>query len=330
MIVLPAITVAFLTSPSLGEVHSPSYLGLSATEKAQRIWKNCEDTKTSGEWLSSLDLLGELMLKSMCPSFFTPGDELPDIKNVTRKKAIHTVGTVGRVEWRNLGGHNYTGIFQGAQHGIIRPSLAMEPNEEKLKTVPGFGLKFLRDGIDSANLVAMYSVNGQESWNFFKNDFSNHIPEIDLTSIALAAKFSTATRNIRQVGLSDWGLYGEDGTKVTNPLFPYKLRFRPTGEFWFSETYVRPVNEDLVAIPSGSTLYQVYAQDKPTELGGTETRIADLVLVSEMITSLWGDQGLFFRHQDMAEDLTMRPEWNEFTPQFGFFKKSPTRPSPCH
>ena len=39
------------------------------------------------------------------------------------------------------------------------------------------GLKFLRDGVDSANLVAMYSVDGQESWNFFKNDFSNHIPE---------------------------------------------------------------------------------------------------------------------------------------------------------
>ena len=58
-----------------------------------------------------------------------------------------------------------------------RLSLALEPDTEELNTAPGMGLKFLRDGMDSANLVAMYSVDGQDSWNFFKNDFSNHIPE---------------------------------------------------------------------------------------------------------------------------------------------------------
>ena len=35
-------------------------------------------------------------------------------------QVIHTVGTVGRVEWRDLGGHNYSGIFKGAQHGLVR------------------------------------------------------------------------------------------------------------------------------------------------------------------------------------------------------------------
>ena len=108
-------------------------------------------------------------------------------------KVIHTVGVVGRVEWRDLGGHDYSGIFKGAQHGLARwvsvssttsasfprLSLALEPDTSKLNTAPGMGLKFLRDGMDSANLVAMYSVDGQESWNFFKNDFSNHIPRFD-------------------------------------------------------------------------------------------------------------------------------------------------------
>ena len=56
--------------------------------------------------------------------------------------------------------------------------MALEPDTSKLNTAPGMGLKFLRDGMDSANLVAMYSVDGQESWNFFKNDFSNHIPRL--------------------------------------------------------------------------------------------------------------------------------------------------------
>jgi len=84
------------------------------------------------------------------------------------------------------------------------------------------GLKFLRDGMDSANLVAMFSVGGQQSWNFFKNNFSNHIPGISL-SRPLAAKFATATRNIRQVGISDWGQFGENGVEIKKPKFPYRL-----------------------------------------------------------------------------------------------------------
>ena len=49
------------------------------------------------------------------------GDELPR----GRKKIIHSVGVVGRVEWRDLGGHPFTGIFRGARHGIARFSHAL-------------------------------------------------------------------------------------------------------------------------------------------------------------------------------------------------------------
>jgi len=165
-------------SSALDEVSSPAYLALSAKEKADRLWSNCLDDSTSAPWFSSLDQGVKLVTEPMCPVFRTPGDELADQGDgTTRAKVIHTVGAVGRVEWRDLGGHNYSGVFKGAQHGLVRLSLALEPDTEKLNTAPGMGLKFLRDGVDSANLVAMYSVDGQDSWNFFKNDFSNHIPE---------------------------------------------------------------------------------------------------------------------------------------------------------
>ena len=78
----------------------------------------------------------------------------------TRGKYIHTVGVVGQVEWVNKGGHSYTGIFEGATKGFVRASLAKEPSNTDKNTTPGIGLKFVRDGVDSANLVAMYSVNG--------------------------------------------------------------------------------------------------------------------------------------------------------------------------
>ena len=38
----------------------------------------------------------------------TPGDQLEK----GRGKFIHTVGAVGRVEWRTMGDHPYTGMFK--------------------------------------------------------------------------------------------------------------------------------------------------------------------------------------------------------------------------
>ena len=56
-------------------------------------------------------------------------------------------------------------MWKGADYGVVRLSLAAAAG--KTNTAPGMGLKFLIDGMDSSNLVAMYSVDGQESCNFF-------------------------------------------------------------------------------------------------------------------------------------------------------------------
>ena len=53
----------------------------------------------------------------------------------------------------------------------------------------------------------------------------------------------------------------------------------------------------------------------PEDLGGTETLIGALVTASEITTSNWGDEHMYFRHQRMEEDLTIRPEWKECTPK---------------
>jgi len=64
-------------------------------------------------------------------------------------------------------------MFKKADYGIIRLSSAGHPS--KANIAPGFGLKFLRDGRDSANLVAMYDLAGQSDFNFFANSFTTHI-----------------------------------------------------------------------------------------------------------------------------------------------------------
>ena len=74
-----------------------------------------------------------------------------------------------------------------------------------------------------------------------------------------------------------------------------------------------------IIIAAGSTLFNIYAWDQPEELGGTESLIASMVTASTMVTSKWGDEHMFFRHQRMDDDLKIRPEWEPYTPIFKVF-----------
>ena len=70
--------------------------------------------------------------------------------------------------------------------------------------VPSVAVKLLRDGVDSANFLAMKSLNGNKSLNFFANDFSNHIEEKTSSKLKpLEARFAICTDYLKRVGLSN-------------------------------------------------------------------------------------------------------------------------------
>ena len=102
-----------------------------------------------------------LFQESMDPTLFTVGDEMPraDI-SPTRMKYIHTQGAVASVKLTNLESHPFTGIFAGADSGVVRLSFAGEPDITIQHTTPAMAIKFLRDGVDSANVVCSQSVDG--------------------------------------------------------------------------------------------------------------------------------------------------------------------------
>lgn len=78
-----------------------------------------------------------------------------------------------------VGNNPFSGVLKGADYGYIRLSSATKP-DSKTPLTAGFGLKFLRDGVDSANLVAMLGVDGQPgNWNFFANSFTTTIGSSD-------------------------------------------------------------------------------------------------------------------------------------------------------
>ena len=150
------------------------------------------------------------------------------------------------------------------------------------------------------------------------NDFSNHIGAA--TGVALDATadyFAHYTDYIQETGLSGISESGQDGKTASPNVFPFQLRFHPhasvqnliPNDF---QGYMAYTHQLETSVPADATIYDVYAYDKPPALGGVETLIGSLKLNGSLTTSLWGDQNLFFQHQNISEDLELMPSWKPY------------------
>jgi hypothetical protein len=167
------------------------------------LWQQVTANDKAYGWYSDVSVGGGILMESMTPSLHWVGDTFENGWLGIRNKYIHSVGNVAKVQFTTVqNNEGYTGIFEtGADHGLIRLSAAKKPDETKKTAkeaidnfIPGFGLKFLRDGVHSGGLVAMYGVDGAESWNFFGMDFSNHVGgPTDFSLKVLSKKFATIT-----------------------------------------------------------------------------------------------------------------------------------------
>ena len=88
----------------------------------------------------------------MAPTFDTNSDAMPIINGHLRVKYVHSVGVAGKFKFISNGSHPYTGVFEGADYGILRFSSAFKPSATSPLS-PGLGLKFLRNGVKSADSV---------------------------------------------------------------------------------------------------------------------------------------------------------------------------------
>eukprot|EP00347_Sterkiella_histriomuscorum_P022948 403336536 len=290
------------------------YEKLTAAQKETQLWEQITANQTPNNWFCNLQLIG-LFTESMFITLKRVGDTFEDEFFGVRNKFIHTVGNTATVKWTPVtNSEGYTGIFNsGADHGIIRLSAAIQPDFSRKNAndafgnfIPGFGLKLLRNGVPSGNLVAMFSVDGTQSWNFFKKEFSNHIPEpISTAQKILARKFATATPFIQYVGLSDIATYDQLGTKTTSPKFPFQLFFVPELRNNYPDDFIEGYQEQLEKIPANTLLYKVYALQNPNS---PRVYIADLTITSVLSKSFFGDRYLFFKHQDMTQDLVLRSD----------------------
>jgi len=132
-------------------------------------------------------------------------DTVSDTHPVERLKQTHSRGVVTLVEFIPTHDTPYTGIFKGCKHAVMRMSEVVQTTPEVPKSAPGHAIKFLRDGMSSANWFAIFAFDGQPSFNFFKNRWSNVVREMenDCHRESLGKQFATASNHIGAVSLME-------------------------------------------------------------------------------------------------------------------------------
>jgi hypothetical protein len=255
-------------------------------------------------------------------------DELPSCRG--NRKYIHSVGAVvkAKFEWTAAAGE-FTGLFRGADQCLLRFSSATTPPT----LTPGLGVKCFRDGVPSGNFVAMWQLDGfakypeghSQSCSYFSVPFMTHVAardDLPFKINLLGKAFAQVDPAPNFVSLFSFAKFTQDGKQESSPKFPFALLFKPTPQAaalpckpW--EDQAKPPKpsdalQQLLEISPDTTLYDVFAVRKPF-MGGSGS--PDMVHVGSVraeaagVTSKYGDENLFFRHDFFAKDFQVYPEW---------------------
>jgi len=222
-------------------------------------------------------------------------DILPAERN--GKKAVHTYGSVVKIEYRADATSPYTGLFKAGSTtvGLARLSLAHDTMGKKPFTGepvragfgPGLALKLLIDGKPSQNTQAMWKIDGHDAKtgtledddndNFFLHPFSNIIPEPGSVPTKIIAQlFATvmpAHNNPGHLDVEELSRIDNQGNPVEDAIAPKRIFYVPAEPL---STCTRstctenprggrmvPANfdfrDDLKTIPAGTLLYTVMA-----------------------------------------------------------------------
>jgi hypothetical protein len=297
-----------------------------AQEKMDYILEKLGEDNSSGPWTDG-------GIRIFIKSFLSQtqdhvSDELPSSRG--NRKYIHAVGAVvkARFDW-NAAAAEFTGLFRGAEQCLLRFSSATTPPP----LVPGVVVKCLRDGVQSGDFVAMWQLDGfaqhpeghSQSCSFFCVPFMTHVEMLDSLPFKqklLAKAFAQVDPAPNFVSLHGFAEFTQDGEKESNPKFPFALFFKPTpqaaaipckrGEDQEKPPKPSDALQQLLAISPGTALYEVFAVRKPF-MGGSGS--PDMVHVGSVtaeapgVTSKYGDENLFIRHDFFARDLEVYPEW---------------------
>ncbi len=286
------------------------YESWSAAQKQDLLWNN-RILKSKYDELPSLkkiDVPG-LFLTILTIKMDRLSDEAPR----KWKKAIHAHGSVAKVKFLPAADTPFTGLFKGADYGLLRLSVTGEPADRGF--APGLALKLFVDGKPSENFSALVSLTGQgENYNFFANELSNIVPVVKSFGPKLINSiFRRTSKFPTKLYLQGLGQIDQQGRRESTPHYPYQIFLVPNANIQFAESPPHDFRHDLATIPSGTSLFSVYAVN-PGQVGDSAAGnaadatnqpgyrqkaqlIGHIETTSEFVSSFYGDSRLFFRHQ---------------------------------
>lgn len=272
---------------------TPEYQAMSAVCKEELIWSKVLIDERRERFYAGFEF-ESLFAQDMNLTYDAVTDTMP----VGRLKKTHPVGLTAKIEMIPHPDQPYTGMFKGVKHGIMRISDTTKTTPEVVKTVPGFGLKYLRDGMSSANILAMFSFDGQKSFNFFKNRWVTILREFNnkCARETIGKKLATVTDHIGATSVMEVAQFDQYGNKEPYPHWPFQLEFEPYDVYGWEDKYQNDFQDQLEIIPYGTVMFKVFAFDEPPEVGGEERLIGWIVSRSDQLSSFWGDTQLFFKH----------------------------------
>ena len=168
-------------------------------------------------------------------SFDTVSDTMP----VGRIKRTHPVGTTTLVEFIAQADTPYTGMFKGAKHGVMRISEFAETRPHVPDTAPGHGVKLLRDGMASGNWFAMFAFDGQMSFNFFKNRWTNILREMrnECARHTIGKHLNEVTDFTGAMSLMELSQFDQYGNEIHDHHWPFQIEIEPYDVYGWTDEF---------------------------------------------------------------------------------------------
>ncbi|PHS00381.1 MAG: peroxidase [Oceanobacter sp.] len=234
-----------------------------------------------------------------------------DVAPVGHAKPIHPHGVMAKVAFNSTGNHPYTGVFKGNECGLLRLSVTGDPADRGF--APGFAWKTLIDGKPSENISALYTLSGQDTnHDFFANEMSNYVSLESNATLGSSLLFSFVTAKPNLVMANAMAATDSSGNEEANAVSPTQVYFVPTAEVQgLFDTAEHDFRDDLMSLPQGTKLYDVYATDMEikssiwsskqarlqAERRADAVKVGELVMDSNFAASQFGDSGVFFKHE---------------------------------
>lgn len=286
------------------------YQQWDACDKQQLLWQNgavrTEYPEDGRPELTPVDIGG--LIDSI---LWEKVQRKDDVTALGYEKPIHAHGSMATVRFDAESNHPYTGVFKGAECGLLRLSVTGDPSDRGF--APGLAWKAFVDNDDSQNVSALYTLSGQgDNHDFFANELSQYVDKEVNETLGTTALFSLVSAKPTTLAVSDMAKVRQDGSPESQVVSPTQLYFVPRTEAKNQfELAASDFRDGLGSITAGTPIYDVYATSQPIrtsiisyfhkkwakERRESAVKVGTLTISSPFTTSAFGDGGVFFKHQ---------------------------------